>query len=185
MVGRSALYADRTHKLLRECRLCLSLTRSRSGGVRKPDGAPLARPPICGYMPALMKTICYCAAVRTAARKTTALYDSILRPAGVTLAQYSLMRKVERAGTVSLTGLGRLAELDRSTIGRNVKALEALGLVRTAPAEDQREAAVRLTSAGEATLERAQPLWEEAQRRVEAALGGPEARRLRALALSF
>ena len=64
-----------------------------------------------------METICYCAAVRTAARKTTALYDSILEPAGVTLAQFSLLRKVKRAGTVSLTKLGQLTELDRSTIG--------------------------------------------------------------------
>ena len=92
-----------------------------------------------------MNTICYCAAVRTAARKTTALYDSILAPAGVTLAQYSLLRRIQRAGTVSLTKLGRLAELDRSTVGRNVKAMEELGFVRTASAADQREAAVRLT----------------------------------------
>ena len=132
-----------------------------------------------------MKTTCYCAAVRTAARKTTALYDSLLEPAGVTLAQFSLLRKIERAGTVSLTKLGELAELDRSTVGRNVKALEALRLVRAASARDQREAAVRLTPAGKETLRRAAPLWEEAQRRMEAALGGAEAGQLRALALSL
>jgi len=132
-----------------------------------------------------MKTICYCAAVRSAARKTTALYDSILEPAGVTLAQYSLLRKIERAGKVSLTRLGRIAELDRSTVGRNVKALEQLRLVQTAPAEDRREAAVRLAPAGEETLRRAAPLWREAQRRVEAALGASGAEHLRALALGL
>ncbi len=132
-----------------------------------------------------MKTICYCAAFRSAARKTTALYDSILAPSGVTLAQYSLMRKIERAGTVSLTRLGRLAELDRSTVGRNVRALEQLGLVRTAPAEDRREAAVQLTRAGEEALRRAAPLWEEAQRRVEAKLGAGGADALRTLADSL
>lgn len=132
-----------------------------------------------------MKTLCYCAAVRTAARKTTALYDSILEPAGVTLAQYSLMRRIERAGTVSLTQLGRLAELDRSTVGRNVRALEQLRLVRTAPTSDHREAAVRLAPAGEETLRRAAPLWQEAQRRVEAALGPGGAEHLRALALGL
>jgi DNA-binding MarR family transcriptional regulator len=132
----------------------------------------------------IMKTICYCAAVRTAARKTTALYDSILAPAGVTLAQYSLMRRIQRAGPVSLTRLGRLAELDRSTVGRNVKALEELRLVRMSPAKDQREAPVRLTRAGAETLGRALPLWEEAQRRVEAQLGAGGADALRALALS-
>jgi DNA-binding MarR family transcriptional regulator len=133
----------------------------------------------------MVKTTCYCAAVRIAARKTTALYDSILEPAGVTLAQYSLMRRIERAGTVSLTQLGRLAELDRSTVGRNVRALEELRLVRVSPAKDQREAAVRLTAGGEGALKRAFPLWEEAQRRVEAALGAAEAAELRTLALSL
>ena len=131
-----------------------------------------------------MTSICYCVAVRTAARKTTALYDSILEPAGVTLAQFSLLRKIERAGTVSLTKLGQLTELDRSTIGRNVKALEKLRLVRSASAEDQREAAVRLTPAGERALRVGAPLWEEAQRRVEAMLGAlarSNCRRLRTI----
>ena len=99
-----------------------------------------------------MDTPCYCAAVRTAARKTTALYDAALEPAGLTLAQYSLLRKIERAGTVSLTELGRMADLDRSTVGRNVKVLERLRLVRLTPAKDQREAAVRLAPAGAKAL---------------------------------
>jgi DNA-binding MarR family transcriptional regulator len=132
-----------------------------------------------------MTTTCYCAAVRTAARKTTALYDSILEPAGVTLAQYSLLRKIERAGSVSLTKLGRVAELDRSTVGRNVKALEELRLVRLGPAKDQREAAVQLTLAGAETLRQAFPLWEEAQRRMEASMGAGGAEQLRTLALSL
>jgi DNA-binding MarR family transcriptional regulator len=127
-------------------------------------------------------TICYCVAVRTAARRTTALYDSLLEPAGVTLAQFSLLRKVKRAGTVSLTKLGQLTELDRSTIGRNVKALEKLRLVRLGPAEDQREAAVRLTPSGERALQVGAPLWAEAQRRVEAALGATGAAQLQTLA---
>jgi DNA-binding MarR family transcriptional regulator len=132
-----------------------------------------------------MKSICYCVAVRTAARKTTALYDSILEPAGVTLAQFSLLRKIERAGTVSLTKLGQQTELDRSTIGRNVKALERIRLVRLGQATDQREAAVRITRAGEEALRRAAPLWEEAQRRVETMLGAAGAEQLQALALDL
>jgi DNA-binding MarR family transcriptional regulator len=132
-----------------------------------------------------MDTPCYCAAVRTAARKTTALYDAALEPAGLTLAQYSLLRKIERAGTVSLTELGRMADLDRSTVGRNVKVLGRLRLVRLTPAKDQRETAVRLAPAGDNALRRAAPLWEAAQRRLEAALGPGGAERLRALALSL
>ena len=132
-----------------------------------------------------METICYCAAVRAAARKTTALYDEALEPAGVNLAQYSLMRNIERAGTASLTELGRMAELDRSTVGRNVKVLQRLRLVRLTPAKDEREAAVKLTAAGQEALRRGAPLWGEAQRRIETVLGAGGAEQLRILALSL
>ncbi len=129
-----------------------------------------------------MASVCYCSSLRAAARKTTALYDAALAPVGINVAQFALLRRVERTEPVSLTELGRLADLDRSTIGRNVKVLERLGLVRLAAAEDQREAAVTLAPAGVEALRRAAPLWEEAQRRIEIALGADGARSLRALA---
>ena len=132
-----------------------------------------------------MTSTCYCVVARTAARKTTALYDALLEPAGVTLAQFSLLRKIDRAGTASLTKLGQLTELDRSTIGRNVKALERLQLVRAALAKDQREAAVQLTPAGKRALKIGAPLWEEAQRRVETALGDTGVAQLQTLALNL
>ena len=132
-----------------------------------------------------METRCYCAALRAASRKTTALYDAALAPAGIGVAQFSLMRRIERVGMVSLTELAGLAELDRSTVGRNVRVLERMGLVREATAEDRRETAVSLTDAGRETVRRAAPLWAEAQRRVELALGASGAEALRALALSL
>jgi len=129
-----------------------------------------------------MKPVCYCSSLRAAARKTTALYDSALAPAGVNVAQFALLRRIDRAQPVSLTELGRLADLDRSTVGRNAKVLERLGLVRLAPAEDQREASVTLAPGGSRALRRAAPLWEDAQRRIETKLGPEGARTLRTLA---
>lgn len=132
-----------------------------------------------------MRTRCYCALLRAATRKTTALYDAALAPAGVGLAQFSLMRRIEWAEPVSLTDLARRAELDRSTVGRNVKVLERMGLVAETTGEDQRETAVALTEAGVATLRRGDPLWEMAQHRVEAALGAGGVETLRKLALAL
>jgi len=132
-----------------------------------------------------MKSPCYCSTLRAAARKATALYDAALAPAGVNVAQYGLLRRIERRGSVSLTELGRLAELDRSTVGRNARVLERLGLVRLAAARDQREAAVSLTEKGVETLRIARPMWEDAQLRVEAALGAGGAETLRALAATL
>ena len=147
--------------------------------------AAACREPLTGIYPCPMKSPCYCSTLRAAARKATALYDAALAPAGVNVAQYGLMRRIERRGTVSLTELGRLSELDRSTIGRNARVLMRLGLVRFETADDQREAALSLTGKGVETVRKAQPMWEEAQRRLEAALGAEGAERLRRLAQSL
>jgi DNA-binding MarR family transcriptional regulator len=129
-----------------------------------------------------MASICYCAALRAAARKTTAIYDAALAPIGVNVAQFSLLRRIRSAAPVSLSELGRLADLDRSTVGRNVKVLQHMGLARVAArADDQREAMVTLGERGLTALQEGAPLWDEAQRRVEATLGAEGAARLRAL----
>lgn len=118
-----------------------------------------------------MKHLCYCDNLRVAARKVSALYDDALAPFGINIAQYSLLRKIERLGGASLTELGRLAELDRSTVGRNVRVLEKDGLVESMRGEDQREALVRLTKAGAALLKRAKPAWDKCQSYLEDRFG--------------
>ena len=132
-----------------------------------------------------MQSPCYCVLLRAASRRTTAVYDAALKPLGIGVAQFSLMRRIERAGIASLTELARLAELDRSTIGRNVRVLERMGLVAETAADDRRETAVALTEAGRETLRRARPLWDDAQRKVETALGDSGVAALRALAQSL
>ncbi len=128
-----------------------------------------------------MSSICYCAALRAAARKTTAIYDAALAPTGVNVAQFSLLRKIQRAAPVSLSELGRLAELDRSTVGRNVRVLQRMGLAGVTPGADQREATVTLGERGLAALCQGAPLWDEAQRKIEATLGVDAAKHLRTL----
>ena len=133
-----------------------------------------------------MSSQCYCALLRGAARKVTAMYDDALTPVGVTLAQFRLLRLIERApGPLSLTELGRVAELDRSTMGRNVRLLQRQDLVRIASGGDQREAAVRLEEAGRQALRDATPLWSDAQRRIETVLGADTARQLQILLQSL
>ena len=125
---------------------------------------------------------CYCATLRIAARKATAVYDEALAPAGIALAQFSLLRKIERAGReVSLSELGRLAALDRSTVGRNVKVMRRKGFIEVGSGDDRREATGRLAEGGRAALAAGAPLWRAAQARVEAKLGEGGAGQLRAL----
>ena len=124
---------------------------------------------------------CYGAVLRAASRKVTAQYDAALAPSGIHLAQYSLLRTIERNAPLSLTRLGQLAELDRSTIGRNVRLLQRIDLVNLGAGTDQREAMVTLTQAGADVLQQAAPRWDEAQRAIERTLGTATAEQLRSL----
>jgi DNA-binding MarR family transcriptional regulator len=128
-----------------------------------------------------MKSTCHCITLRRASRRLTALYDEALAPAGINLAQFSLMRTIERHAPISLTELAGRLELDRSTVGRNVKVIERMGLVRGGPGADQREQALHLTDQGKAALTGAMPLWQAAQAEVEARLGRDGIERLAAV----
>jgi len=111
----------------------------------------------------------------------TAVYDDALATAGINLAQFSLLRNIDRHAPVSLTRLGDIVELDRSTLGRNVRVLERMGLVSIEAGSDQREAAVALTTAGKATLDRSLKLWSDAQNGIHRKIGAQGVAQLEAL----
>lgn len=115
---------------------------------------------------------CYSMMLREAARRVSSIYDEALSPLQINIAQFSLLRRIERLQPVSMTDLAQSAQLDRSTIGRNIKVLSRMGLVETGRADrDQREATVGLTGAGAELLARAGPIWDQCQRDMEARLG--------------
>ena len=124
---------------------------------------------------------CICIAVRKASRRLTARYDAALAPAGINLAQFSLLRNIRRHGPVSLTRLGELTELDRSTLGRNVRVLERMGLCAPADASDKREAAITLSADGARILAEAEPLWAGTQTDIRSRIGADGAAQLEAL----
>lgn len=125
-----------------------------------------------------MSIACYCTRLKTVTRKIAGLYDGALAPVGINIAQFAILRNVRRHQPVSLTELGRLLELDRSTMGRNIRVVEKMGLVQLGRGEDQRELVVSLSAQGEAILEEASPLWETCQQDITGRLG---AERLKAL----
>lgn len=132
-------------------------------------------------MPAMDPVACYCANARRAALSLTALYDAALAPHGLKVTQFSLLHAVRRRGQANLTALAEATGLDRSTLGRNLRGLEALGLVALSPGEDLRDRVVALTPGGVARLREAGQAWKELQGSLEAELG-EEAARFTALA---
>lgn len=129
----------------------------------------------------IMAHSCFCILLRQASRKTSAIYDEALAPLGINVAQFSLLRRLDRAGTLSITELARTAELDRSTMGRNAKVLQRMGLVEPGQGEDHRETNIRLTDTGRELLARGGPLWDKAQEEIEDKLGNDGVEQLQAL----
>lgn len=115
---------------------------------------------------------CICSALRRVTRSVTATYDEALKPVGLRITQFSVLRTLARLGPVAVTRLAAEAALDRSTMGRNLDPLERRGLVRLEVGErDQRERVAHLTEAGAAAIETALPYWREAQTRLATAIG--------------
>ena len=132
-----------------------------------------------------MATTCYCTTLRTASRRITALYDEALAPIGVNIAQFRMLRVIGRLAPVSVSVLGDELELDRSTVGRNVRVLDRMGLVETAAGGDRRELMLSLSPRAETVLEAGLPLWEATQAKIDAKLGAEMSGNLNTLLASL
>ena len=118
---------------------------------------------------------CVCTSLRQAAQAATEIYDRILEPSGLKITMFRVLRRLSHAGEPTISELARIVELDRSSLGRNLKVLERENFVRLVDGEaDERSKVVRLTPKGKAALAKALPLWTEAQSRLTAALGGSD-----------
>lgn len=114
---------------------------------------------------------CACSSIRKAARAVTELYDGILKPSGLRVTQFALLAVLASAGSTTITRLGQILVIDRTTMTRNLKPLVNQGLITIEAGQDQRTRVVTLTSSGREALAKALPLWEKAQTRVVEGLG--------------
>ncbi len=120
---------------------------------------------------------------RAAARRITRFLEGRMTACGLSVAQFGLMALIASAEDDTLGALARRAELDPSSLSRNLDALARLGLVEIVLAEqDRRRRAVWLTEAGATKLQASIPVWEAAHRELEAALDVSLAHRLAAAA---
>ena len=123
---------------------------------------------------------CACLNVRKAARAITQLFDEVLQPTGLRSTQFPLLVVVALLGEAPVTQLAEELVMDRTTLARNLKPLESLGLLTVEAGTDQRRHLVRLTERGREALARALPYWEQAQHQVVTRLGQEQWHALRA-----
>ena len=114
---------------------------------------------------------CACATVRRTDRVLTQFYDEILAPSGLYITQFTLLATLSQAAPVTINRLAEIMDMDRTTLSRNLEVLVKQHMVHIEEGEDRRMRQVHLTQEGEQALRRALPLWQEAQARIEHALG--------------
>jgi len=114
-----------------------------------------------------------CAALRTrmAARGVTRAYDAALRPLGLKITQFTLLVTAKYESELSIGDMAELLAMERSTLTRNLKLLAERGLIEMVKGRAPRTKVPRITPAGDALLDKAVPLWREAQARVMRHMG--------------
>ena len=127
---------------------------------------------------------CFALHARMTARLLSRSYEAALRPLGLKLPQFGILGAIGHGTTASETVLAERLGLERTTLVRNLKVLTQNGWIEPV-SEKGRGLRHRLTPAGQALLEAAIPLWQQAQSQLEGRLKeieGDEARKaMRAL----
>ena len=116
--------------------------------------------------------------LRRASRAVGQIYDAALRPCGLRITQFSLLGAVETTEPTTVGDLALLLEIDRTTLTRNLKTIENIGLIEISRGRDRRERRIAATADGRAVMARAKPLWRAAQDRIIGDLGAARWRRL-------
>jgi len=101
---------------------------------------------------------------------TTRLYDEELSPHGIGIAQMNLLIALGAAGELAPSQIGAFLDIEKSTLSRTLRHLEAGGFIELDRNPDGTLAA-RLAPRAERTIHECRAAWERAQRRARETLG--------------
>ncbi len=124
-----------------------------------------------------VSSACHCVKLRRATSRLTDFYSRMLEPSRLTLPQFSLLKNIKGLGDCSTAQLSRKVGLEHSTLVRNLRLLVAQGLVVDLKKPGCKCNMWHITESGGRALAKGMPLWEQAQRAVEDALGNDGLRR--------
>src|SRR5687768_18449987 len=114
---------------------------------------------------------CVAVRLRMLNRIVTNIYDDALRPLDLKVSQMNILVAAAKMGTARPSEVCEHLHLDVSTLSRNVERMKARGWLEVVPDEDGRSQPFRLTLQGRKLLEKAIPVWSEAQKQVRKVLG--------------
>lgn len=121
-----------------------------------------------------LTTPCVCTTLRMATRSVARRYDHALAAVGIRQVAYTILARLADEGPMSINELAARLTLDRTTCSREIRPLEAAGLVETGRGTDRRRRQLRLSDAGAAKLAEARPHWRRVQHEIEQSFGSAE-----------
>src|SRR5258708_22162886 len=116
-------------------------------------------------------TRCACFDLRRATRAVSRMYDDFLRDAGLNITQFSMLRLICAEKELSISTLGRLLVMERTSITRALAPLERDGLIHSRPGTDKRIRVVSVSNKGRRLIADAEPKWRQAQEALLARIG--------------
>ena len=114
---------------------------------------------------------CIAVRVRLLNRIITNIYDTAMRPHGISLNQASILTLITMSDTVGHGDLGRMLFMEKSTVSRNIERMKKKGWIATEPSEETGTAVITITPKGGQILEKAYAAWAEAQNEAIRCLG--------------
>jgi len=114
---------------------------------------------------------CACFNVRKSARVITKHFDDALQSLELKPTQFTILAVLSSVDAITVTDLAEYMILDRTTLTRNLRPLEKQGMIKTGPGEDKRTRMISLSKKGLNKLEKAIPLWKQAQKNVTKYMG--------------
>ena len=111
---------------------------------------------------------CLAMRVHRASRLLTRRYDEAIRETGLTITQFTLLNTIASQAPQSISEIGSLLDIDRTTLSRSLSLMEKAGLVRLGEPGTDRRRGVSLTWKGRDKLKAAYEQWKEVQTEVEA-----------------
>ena len=109
---------------------------------------------------------CKCLRMRQASRISTQFYDKKLRPTKIKITQFTILSLIAAGEGKTVNSLSESLLMDRTTLTRSLDILKKLKLVENLESNDARKRTVQLTSKGFETLDKAIPMWREAEEEI-------------------
>jgi|TARA_B100000287_G_scaffold428120_1_gene478969 DNA-binding MarR family transcriptional regulator len=98
-----------------------------------------------------------------ASRIATQFYDKKLKPVKIKITQFTILSIIATGENKTVNSLSEDLLMDRTTLTRSLDILFKQNLIENVKNNDARKRIVQLTSQGYVILEKAIPLWKEAE----------------------